>query len=46
MLLGLLTIWYTNFFGAQTVAILPYEQYLKRFTAYLQQLTWRATASM
>jgi glucose-6-phosphate isomerase len=38
-LLGLLTIWYTDFFDAQTVAILPYEQYLKRFPAYLQQLT-------
>jgi glucose-6-phosphate isomerase len=38
-LLGLLTIWYTEFFDAQTVAILPYEQYLKRFPAYLQQLT-------
>jgi glucose-6-phosphate isomerase len=39
VLLGLLTIWYTDFFNAQTVAILPYEQYLKRFPAYLQQLT-------
>ncbi|MGA7339160.1 MAG: glucose-6-phosphate isomerase [Terracidiphilus sp.] len=39
VLLGLLTVWYTNFFNAQTVAILPYEQYLKRFPAYLQQLT-------
>lgn len=38
-LLGLLTLWYTEFFNAQTVAILPYEQYLKRFPAYLQQLT-------
>ncbi len=38
-LLGLLTVWYTEFFNAQTVAILPYEQYLKRFPAYLQQLT-------
>jgi glucose-6-phosphate isomerase len=38
-LLGLLTVWYTDFFGAETVAILPYEQYLKRFPAYLQQLT-------
>jgi glucose-6-phosphate isomerase len=38
-LLGLLSIWYTDFFDAQTVAILPYEQYLKRFPAYLQQLT-------
>ena len=38
-LLGLLGIWYSNFFGAHTVAVLPYEQYLKRFPAYLQQLT-------
>jgi glucose-6-phosphate isomerase len=38
-LLGLLGVWYNNFFGAQTVAVLPYEQYLKRFPAYLQQLT-------
>jgi len=37
--MGLLGIWYTDFFGAQTVAVLPYEQYLKRFPAYLQQLT-------
>jgi glucose-6-phosphate isomerase len=36
---GLLTVWYSDFFGAQTVAVLPYEQYLKRFPAYLQQLT-------
>ena len=36
---GCLTVWYTNFFGAETVAVLPYEQYLKRFPAYLQQLT-------
>ena len=39
VLMGLLTAWYTNFFGASTVAVLPYEQYLKRFPAYLQQLT-------
>ena len=39
VLLGLLTVWYTDFFDAQTIAILPYEQYLKRFPAYLQQLT-------
>jgi len=39
VLLGLLSIWYNNFFGAETVAVLPYEQYLKRFPAYLQQLT-------
>jgi glucose-6-phosphate isomerase len=38
VLMGLLTVWYTNFFGAETVAILPYDQYLKRFPAYLQQL--------
>jgi len=38
-LMGLLSIWYTDFFDAQTVAVLPYEQYLKRFPAYLQQLT-------
>ncbi|MFZ1864750.1 MAG: glucose-6-phosphate isomerase [Polyangiales bacterium] len=39
VLLGLLAIWYNNFFGAQTVAVLPYEQYLARFPSYLQQLT-------
>ena len=39
VLMGLLTVWYSDFFGAQTVAVLPYEQYLKRFPAYLQQLT-------
>jgi glucose-6-phosphate isomerase len=39
VLMGLLAIWYNNFFGSQTVAVLPYEQYLKRFPAYLQQLT-------
>jgi glucose-6-phosphate isomerase len=39
VLLGLLGIWYTNFFAVQTIAVLPYEQYLKRFPAYLQQLT-------
>jgi glucose-6-phosphate isomerase len=38
-LMGLLSLWYNDFFGAQTVAVLPYEQYLKRFPAYLQQLT-------
>jgi glucose-6-phosphate isomerase len=38
-LMGLLTVWYANFFGAETVAVLPYDQYLKRFPAYLQQLT-------
>jgi glucose-6-phosphate isomerase len=39
VILGLLGVWYTNFFGAQTAAVLPYDQYLKRFPAYLQQLT-------
>jgi len=39
VIMGLLSVWYNDFFGAQTVAILPYEQYLKRFPAYLQQLT-------
>jgi glucose-6-phosphate isomerase len=38
-LMGLLGVWYSDFFGAQTVAVLPYDQYLKRFPAYLQQLT-------
>ena len=39
VLMGLLAVWYSDFFGAQTIAVLPYEQYLKRFPAYLQQLT-------
>jgi glucose-6-phosphate isomerase len=39
VLMGLLVVWYNNFFGAQTVGVMPYEQYLKRFPAYLQQLT-------
>ena len=39
VLMGLLAVWYANFFGAETAAVLPYEQYLKRFPAYLQQLT-------
>jgi glucose-6-phosphate isomerase len=39
VLMGVLAVWYNDFFGAQTVAVLPYEQYLKRFPAYLQQLT-------
>ncbi len=39
VLMGLLAVWYNDFFGAETVAVLPYEQYLKRFPAYLQQLT-------
>ena len=43
VLMGLLTVWYANFFGAQAVAVLPYENYLKRFPAYLQQLTMEST---
>ncbi|MGC2049488.1 MAG: glucose-6-phosphate isomerase [Gallionella sp.] len=43
VLMGLLTVWYADFFGAQTIAVLPYEQYLKRFPAYLQQLTMEST---
>jgi len=39
VLMGLLSVWNNDFFGAETVAVLPYEQYLKRFPAYLQQLT-------
>jgi glucose-6-phosphate isomerase len=39
MLMGLLSVWYSDFFGAETVAVLPYDRYLKRFPAYLQQLT-------
>jgi glucose-6-phosphate isomerase len=39
VLMGLLAVWYVDFFGAETVAVLPYDQYLKRFPAYLQQLT-------
>lgn len=39
VLMGLLSVWYTDFFGAETQAVLPYDQYLKRFPAYLQQLT-------
>jgi glucose-6-phosphate isomerase len=39
VLMGLLAVWYNNFFGTETVAVLPYDQYLKRFPAYLQQLT-------
>jgi glucose-6-phosphate isomerase len=39
VLMGLLAVWYNDFFGAETVAVLPYDQYLKRFPAYLQQLT-------
>ena len=45
VLLGLLGVWYSDFFGAETVAVLPYDQYLERFPAYLQQLTWSRTAS-
>ncbi|MGV3483120.1 MAG: glucose-6-phosphate isomerase [Planctomycetaceae bacterium] len=39
VIMAMLSVWYTNFFGAQSIAVLPYEQYLKRFPAYLQQLT-------
>ena len=39
VIMGLLSVWYNDFFGAETVAVLPYDQYLKRFPAYLQQLT-------
>ncbi|WP_235990795.1 glucose-6-phosphate isomerase [Bremerella alba] len=39
VLMALLSIWYSNFFGSESIAVLPYEQYLKRFPAYLQQLT-------
>jgi glucose-6-phosphate isomerase len=39
VLMGLLAVWYTDFFGAQTTGVMPYDQYLKRFPAYLQQLT-------
>jgi glucose-6-phosphate isomerase len=39
VLMALLAVWYNNFFGAQTIAVLPYDQYMKRFPAYLQQLT-------
>jgi glucose-6-phosphate isomerase len=43
VLMGLLTVWYNNFFDAQTTAVLPYDQYLKRFPAYLQQLTMESS---
>jgi len=39
VLMGLLAVWYSNFFGVQSIGVMPYEQYLKRFPAYLQQLT-------
>src|ERR1700723_11557 len=42
VLMGLLAVWYRDFFGAQTVGVMPYDQYLKRFPAYLQQLTMEA----
>ena len=45
VLLGLLSVWYNNFFGAQTAAVLPYDQYLKRFPAYLQQLTMESNGN-
>jgi len=44
VILGLLGVWYNNFFGAQTEAILPYDQYLHRFSAYFQQGIWNPTA--
>ncbi len=43
VLMGMLGVWYNNFFGAQSIAVLPYEQYLRRFPAYLQQLTMEST---
>ena len=46
VLMGVLGIWYNDFFGAQTVAVLPYEQYLKRFPAYLQQLTMESNGKL
>jgi len=45
VLLGLLTVWYANFFGAASVAVLPYDQYLKRFPAYLQQLAMESNGN-
>ena len=46
VLLGLLTVWYTDFLGAETIAVLPYDQYLKRFPAYLQQLTMESNGKI
>lgn len=46
VIMGLLTVWYNNFFDAQTQAVLPYENYLKRFPAYLQQLTMESNGKM
>jgi glucose-6-phosphate isomerase len=46
VLMGLLAVWYNDFFDAQTVAVLPYEQYLKRFPAYLQQLTMESNGKL
>jgi len=46
VLMGLLSVWYNDFFGAQTVAILPYEQYLKRFRPTCSSWRWRATGNM
>src|SRR5207302_9058759 len=43
VIMGLLAVWYADFFDAQTIAVLPYDQYLKRFPAYLQQLTIEST---
>src|SRR4029077_8909141 len=46
VLMGLLTVWYNNFFNAQSIAVLPYDQYLKRFPAYLQQLTMESSGKV
>src|SRR5580704_11023074 len=46
VILGLLAVWYNDFFGANTVGVFPYEQYLKRFPAYLQQLTMESNARL
>ena len=43
VIMGLLSVWYVDFFGAETIAVLPYEQYLKRFPAYLQQLAMESS---
>ena len=46
VIMGLLAVWYSDFFGAETIAVLPYDQYLKRFPAYLQQLTMESNGKM
>lgn len=46
VLLALIGIWYNNFFGAETEAILPYDQYMHRFAAYFSRATWSPTVSM